>query len=256
MARKILVLGETKENELRNVSFEAIAAAHKAADGGEVVGVLFGEGAASHAEAMIQYGADRVIVSEMDELKQYTTDAYMQAMEQVCEEEQAEGLVIGHTSSGKDLAPRLSRKLSSGLITDCVEIEGEGTNAQFIRPVYSGKAFEKIKMEDGFLFITIRPNNIPALEADSSRSGNIDTKTFTISNLRTIIKEVVKKSTGGIDLAEANIIVAGGRGVKSAEGFKPLEELAGVLAQPLGRHAVPAMLTTATMRCRSDRRVK
>lgn len=234
MARKILVLGETKENELRNVSFEAIAAAHKAADGGEVVGVLFGEGAASHAEAMIQYGADRVIVSEMDELKQYTTDAYMQAMEQVCEEEQAEGLVIGHTSSGKDLAPRLSRKLSSGLITDCVEIEGEGTNAQFIRPVYSGKAFEKIKMEDGFLFITIRPNNIPALEADSSRSGNIDTKTFSISNLRTIIKDVVKKSTGGIDLAEANIIVAGGRGVKSAEGFKPLEELAGVLGAAIG----------------------
>ncbi|RSL33001.1 electron transfer flavoprotein subunit alpha/FixB family protein [Salibacterium salarium] len=234
MAKKILVLGEIKDNSLRNVSFEAITAAKKAADGGEVVGVLFGENLDEHAQNMIQYGADRILLVEREELAQYTTDAYSQAFLQVYEQEKPEGIVLAHTSSGKDLAPRLAAKLNTGLVSDVVAIEEGHENPVFIRPIYSGKAFEKKTIKDGLVFLTIRPNNIAALENDLSRTGDVTAIDIELKDLRTIIKEVVKKTAGGVDLAEANIIVAGGRGVKSAEGFTPLEELADVLGAAVG----------------------
>ncbi|MFB4166312.1 electron transfer flavoprotein subunit alpha/FixB family protein, partial [Alteribacillus sp. JSM 102045] len=234
MAKKVLVLGEVKDGELRNVSFEAIAAGKQIADGGEVVGALFGENLQEHAKSMIHYGADRVVTAEKPGLAPYTTDAYTQALLQVCDLESPEGIIIGHTSSGKDLAPRVAAKLDAGLVSDAVAVEMDGGNAVFTRPIYSGKAFEKKTIESGLVFATIRPNNIAPLDEDSSRSGDISSVNVDIKDLRTTIKDVVKKTSGGVDLSEAKIIVAGGRGVKSAEGFKPLEELAEVLGAAVG----------------------
>ena len=89
-------------------------------------------------------------------------------------------------------------------------------------------------MKDGIVFVTIRPNNIAPLEKDESRSGDVSTLPVEITNLRTIIKEVVRKSSEGVDLSEAKVVIAGGRGVKSAEGFEPLKELANVLGGAVG----------------------
>ncbi|RSL32219.1 electron transfer flavoprotein subunit alpha/FixB family protein [Salibacterium salarium] len=234
MTRKMLVVGEVKDNTLRHVSFETIAAAMKIADGGEIVGVLFGENLTSHAKAMIHYGADRIITVEREELADYTTDAYSQAFLQVYEQEQPNGIILAHTSVGKDLAPRLAAKLNNGLVSDVVAIENDSEKPVFTRPIYSGKAFEKKTMGEGIIFATIRPNNIPALTEDLSRTGTMTNMDVELKDLRTTIKEVVKKTTDGVDLAEANIIVAGGRGVKSAEGFKPLEQLADALGAAIG----------------------
>ncbi|WP_071394657.1 electron transfer flavoprotein subunit alpha/FixB family protein [Bacillus tuaregi] len=231
---KVLVLGEIRQGELRNVTFEAIAAGKKIANGGEVVGVLLGENAALLANQMIQYGADRVLVSEHGDLHSYTPDAYTQALLQIVEDEKPEGFILGHTSMGKDLSPRLAAKLQSGLISDAVSLEVNGDEVVFTRPIYSGKAFEKKVIENGLIFATIRPNNITALEKDESRSGEVTLVEVEIKNLRTIIKEVVRKTTNGIDLTEAKIIVSGGRGVKSKEGFKVLQELADALGGAVG----------------------
>lgn len=234
MSKKVLVLGEIKDGELRNVTFEAIAAANEIANGGEVVGVLFGENASTLAEKMVHFGAGRVLVAENEELKQFTSDAYTQAMLQVIESENPEGIIIGHTSSGKDIAPRIATKLNAALISDVVDIEVDGDDVVFTRPIYSGKAFEKKQIEEGIIFATIRPNNIASLEEDTGRTGDVSTVDVEIKDLRSIVKEVVKKTSGGIDLSEANIIVSGGRGVKSADGFKVLEELAEVLGAAVG----------------------
>src|SRR6185312_5534101 len=145
MSNKVLVLGEAREGALRNVSFEAIAAAKKISGGGEVVGVLLGDAVQSLAEEMIHYGADRVITVEHPHLKQYTSDGYSQAFMAVYEQENADAVVFGHTALGKDLSPKIASKLASGLISDVTDIEGEGDGAVFIRPIYSGKAFEKVK---------------------------------------------------------------------------------------------------------------
>ncbi|XOQ12415.1 MAG: Electron transfer flavoprotein alpha subunit [Shouchella clausii] len=234
MAKKTIVLAEAKNNELRNVSFEAIAAAKELADGGEVTAVLAGEAIASLGEPLFQYGADRVIVVEHPELANYTTDAYKQAYLQVFDKENPDIVVLGHTSVGKDLSPRLAVKLDGALFSDVVAIEA-GDTPVFTRPIYSGKAFEKRKaVEEGPYIVTIRPNNIAALAKEESASGEVETHSVDIQDLRTIVKDVVKKATGGVDLSEANIIVAGGRGVKSADGFKPLQELADLLGGAVG----------------------
>ena len=109
-----------------------------------------------------------------------------------------------------------------------------GDEFVFTRPIYSGKAFEKKVIKDGMIFATIRPNNIDSLEKDESRTGEVSSITVEIKDLRTIVKEVVRKTAGGVDLSEAKVIVSGGRGVKSQDGFKILQELADVLGGAVG----------------------
>ena len=234
MSKKVLVLGEVRQGELRQVSFEAIAAAKQMASGGEVVGLLLGNESTSLAAKMIQYGADRVLVAEHPQLKDYTPDGYTQAIMQVLEVEKPEGLILGHTSIGKDISPRIAAKLNAGLISDAVALESDGEEFVFTRPIYSGKAFEKKVIKDGIIFATIRPNNIDSLEKDESRTGEVSSINVEIKDLRTIVKEIVRKTTGGVDLSEAKVIVSGGRGVKSQEGFKILQELADSLGGAVG----------------------
>lgn len=234
MGKKVLVLAEVREGEVRNVSFEAIAAAKDIAADGEVVTVLLGDQVADLANELIAYGADRVVVAEDENLKNYTPDGHGQALLQVIESENPDGIVFGHTSIGKDLSPKIAAKLDAGLISDATAIETDGDDVVFVRPIYSGKAFEKKKMKEGPLIATVRPNNIKPLEKDDSRSGDVSTVDVDIKDLRTVVKDIVRKTTTGVDLSEANIIVSGGRGVKSAEGFEPLYELADVLGAAVG----------------------
>ncbi|CAM3752033.1 electron transfer flavoprotein subunit alpha/FixB family protein [Mesobacillus zeae] len=234
MARKVLTLGEVRDGALRNVSFETIGAAKIAAEGGEVVSVLIGNDVKSLGAELIQYGADRVVVVEDEKLVQYTPDGYSQALMTVIDGEKPEGLIFGHTALGKDLAPKIASKLQSGLISDATSVEEAGGNLVFTRPIYSGKAFEKKIVTDGLVFATIRPNNIAPLAKDESRSGEVSSLQADIKDLRTVIKEVVRKASEGVDLSEAKVVIAGGRGVKSEDGFEPLKELASVLGGAVG----------------------
>lgn len=234
MANKVLILAELRDQQVRNVSFEAIAAGKKLAAGGEVVALLMGDSVKSQCEKMFQYGADRVVIIEDEKLENYTPDGYSQAFLAVYDKEKPHAIVFGHTALGKDFSPKVANKLKLGLISDVIAIEEENREFVYTRPIYSGKAFEKKVVKEGIPFITIRPNNIEALSKDESRTGEITPITVEIKNLRTTIKEIVRKASDGVDLSEANVIVAGGRGVKSAEGFKPLHELANVLGGAVG----------------------
>lgn len=235
MSDKIMVIGEAKDGILRNVSFESIAAARMIDSDTEIVGVICGDNEIEGQEQeMIHYGADRVVTVLDDKLKTYTPEAYSQALMAVIEDESPSGIVMGHTSIGKDLTPKLASKLQSGLISDATAIEKDGDTVVFTRPIYSGKAFEKKVITSGITFVTIRPNNIAALDKDESRTGETESKTVDIVDLKTTIKEVIRKASEGVDLSEANVVIAGGRGVKSADGFKPLYELADVLGAAVG----------------------
>ncbi|QTN00010.1 electron transfer flavoprotein subunit alpha/FixB family protein [Sediminibacillus dalangtanensis] len=235
MSKKVLVIGETRDGVLRNVTFEAIAAAKTLSNGGEITGLICGEsGLNPLAEEMIHFGADRSIVVEHPKLKTYTSEGFAQAVGRVIEQEEPDAIVMGHTAIGKDLTPKLAARFETGLISDVTELEEGGDNVVFTRPIYSGKAFEKKIITDGILFVTIRPNNIAALEKDTSRTGEITAIEVEIGDLRTVITDVIKKTADGVDLSEAKVIVAGGRGVKSKEGFDPLYELAEVLGGAVG----------------------
>src|SRR5690625_3807283 len=116
---KILVFAELKDKELRNVSFETIAAAKRLDDGAEVVASVFGESTLEPlANGSSQYGAVRPVTVPHEKLANYTSDGFTQAAMAVIEEEDPDTIIIGHTSIGKDLSPRLASKLDTGLISD------------------------------------------------------------------------------------------------------------------------------------------
>ena len=232
--KKVLVVAEVRNGTIRKVSFEAITAAVVLAEGGEIVGLLIGNGLEKMAKEMIEYGANRVILAEHEKLDCYTSDGFGQALLQIINEEEPEGIVFGHTSFGKDLSPKIAARLDAGLISDVIEITSKDGEIICTRPVYAGKAFEEKQIVEGMTLISVRPNNIAALEKEEGRQGEIQSVKVEIKDLRTIVKGVVRKTITGVDLTEAKIIISGGRGVKSAEGFTLLQELGDVLGGAVG----------------------
>lgn len=234
MGRTVLVLAEARGGNLRNVTFEALAAARKIAEGGKVAAIALGSQASHYVEQLGHYGADQVYVAANEQLNTYTADAYAQAVQAVIAKEEPDVLLFGHTAIGKDMAPRLAARLQLGLISDVTDLTVSGGEAVFTRPIYAGKAFQEKTFKGGKWFVTIRPNNIPMEEPDRNRTAETIDVDVELKNLRTIVKDIVRKTAGGVDLSEAKIVVSGGRGVKSAEGFAPLRELAGVLGAAVG----------------------
>lgn len=236
MKRNVLVLADVRDKKLRNVSLEALTAAKLVANGGNVTAAVFGSFAKDLVEPLAHYGADKVIVGLNQELDQYTTDAYFQAFKKAVETVNPDVILTGHTAIGRDVSPRVAARLGIGLVSDCTNVELDGDKIVFTRPIYAGKAFVKKAFKEGTVFATLRPNNIPAGDADASRQAEIEELDiqFAADTLRTIVKDVVKKATDGVDLSEARVVVSGGRGVKSADGFKPLQELADLLGGAVG----------------------
>jgi electron transfer flavoprotein alpha subunit len=232
MSKKVLVFLESKDGKLRNVSFEALTVANQLADGGEVIAALFGTGAAEFEKEVSQYGSNKVYVLEDEALATYTTDAYTQALCQAIEEVQADVVLMGHTAIGKDVAPRVAARLGAGLVSDCTGADLENGEIVFTRPIYAGKAFQRKVFNQGKVFATLRPNNFEIKE--NPVQAEVVPFQPVIKDLRTIVKEIVRKTTSGVDLSEAKVIISGGRGVKSKDGFKPLQELAEVLGGAVG----------------------
>lgn len=232
MGRKVLVLTEVKKGKLRQVSLEALSVAQQMADGGEIIAALFGVDSGDYLSEISRYGAHKLYTSSVESLSVYTTDAYTQALVQLIQEVGADVVLMGHTAVGKDLAPRVAARLGTGLITDCTGAEVVDDSISFTRPIYAGKAFQKKRFKGGTIFATLRSNNFEM--KPSSAQTEIMSFQPTIKDLRTIVKEVVQKAVGGVDLSEAKIVVSGGRGVKSAEGFKTLKALADVLGGAVG----------------------
>jgi len=226
---KAIVVGELRDGELRNLSFEAVQAAKLTDASSEVVAVVLG-GNTANAEALIQAGSDRAIILENEQLHQPTAEAFTQALLQIIQQESPTTIVLGHTSLGKDIAPRLAGRLNAALVADVIQINGD----EFTRPIFAGKAFETVTTKTDTRIVTIRPNNIEAPVFDASRTGDIQTVKVELVDLKTVIQNIVRKVSTGVDLSEAKIIVAGGRGVKSAEGFTGLQELADVLGAAVG----------------------
>jgi electron transfer flavoprotein alpha subunit len=230
----ILVPAEVRSGQLRRVSLEALAAAGRIGEGCRIGAVLLGREAEKHIEALAQGGADVIYWADAPELDSHHADAWYQALAGIIRDLQPAAVLMGHTALGKDVMPRLAVRFGCGLIADCVGLEKDAKGIRFVRPIYAGKAFEKRTAVHGMLLATIRPNNIAPNEPDSSRQAEVVRVAAGPLHVRTVIRDIVRKSASGVDLSEAKIIVSGGRGVKSAEGFRPLQELADVLGAAVG----------------------
>ncbi len=236
MSKKVLVLAEVKDGKLRNVSYEALSAAKKIADGGEIASVLLGSNVEQYHSSLGHYGANKVYLLEDPKLDLYTTDGYKEALLQVINEFPADVILVGHTGIGRDLTPKLAQSLKAGMVSDSTALEVVDNQVVFTRPIYAGKAFVKKTIKEGKVIATIRPNNIPVDEPDTGLQAEVIKLTYQPSETALLVKvrDVIRKASKGVDLTEAKIVVSGGRGVKSKEGFEKLYELADLLNAAVG----------------------
>ncbi len=236
MSKKVLVFAEGREGRVRNVSLEALTVAKKVAGGGEIVATVFGTQTDSFVESLAHHGADKVYVVNSPSLDQYIADIYKEAFMQVVEQVKPDVILLGHTPNGRDVAPKIAQALDIGMVSDNIAVDVLEDKIVFTRPIYAGKAFVKKIFNDGTILATIRPNNIPMGEPDESRTAEKVDISYTPSGnaLRVQIKDVIRKASKGVDLSEAKIVVSGGRGSKSKEGFEKLYELADILNAAVG----------------------
>lgn len=234
MNRKVLVLVETREGKIRNVSLESLSLAKQVANDGEIIATVIGVDDEQFLPVLARHGADNIYMLKNQQSEIYTSDGYVQSYCQVIQEVKPDVIILGHTAIGKEIAPRIASRLGWGLVSDVTNVEVEGDEILFTRPIFAGKAFEVKKFINDNIFVTIRPNNIPIWEESSKTTCELTPFSVELKDIRTTIKEVVRKSTGGIDLSEAKVIVSGGRGVKGEEGFLLLKELADVLGGAIG----------------------
>lgn len=240
MPKKLLVYAECRDGKLRRVALEALGAARMlAGEDGEVHAVLaLTSGGGGETQALLDCGADTVHTAVDPLLSVYTPEVYLAALSCAIDTVKPDLLVMGHTSAGKELAPRLAAAYGAGHIADVTAIErDEDGGIRFTRPLYAGKAYEQRRFTHAKMgVVTIRPNNLAASTAVTGKNsgGTVMPLPFTVPPLYTAVREVVRRSSGQIDLAEADIVISGGRGVRSAEGFEPLRKLASLLGGAVG----------------------
>ncbi len=233
MANKILAILEQREGSLKKVSFEAASVASKLAKelNLEVEAVVAGS-EVNNIDVIAKYGITKIIHLKNSEFNNYTSSGYSEAISNYAKEVNAVCLIIGNTSLGNDLAPRLAVRLNAGCIVDCVNLKVESEEIIATRPIYAGKAFIKAKLSSDVKVFTIRPNVFKA-ELSDAGSATIEIKEITSPNLKSKVVSL-KKSEGKLDVAEADIIVSGGRGMKGPENFNLIESLADSLGAAVG----------------------
>lgn len=240
MGKGVLVCGEVTEGKLAAISTELLGCGRKLADslGEELASVLLGSGVKDIANELIAYGADKVYVVDDAVLKDYQADAYKAAMLNVIKQADPKIVILGQTSMGRDLGPRLAFNLGTAISTDCLELEIDPDTKQLIqtRPVYGGNARAVFTTEKEPQMATVRTKAMTPLAKDDSRSGEIIDVAAGVdeSAIKAKVLEKVKEEVVGIKMEDAPVVVAGGRGMGGPEGFQQLEELATLLKGATG----------------------
>jgi len=241
----VLIYAEIGEGKLKAISTELLGCGRTLADdlGQELGAVLVGSGLSSLAREAIAFGADKVYVVDDPLLKDYQTDSYVSVMAKVVKQVMPQILILGQTSIGRDLAPRLAFRLGTAATTDCIELAIAPDSKLMLqtKPVYGGNAQAVFTCQSYPQIATVRVKAMSPLERDDSRQGEVITIEAGLdpSAIRARVLEKVREEVEGIKLEEAEVIVSGGRGIGDADGFKQLEELAKILKGAVGASRPP-----------------
>ena len=222
----VLVFTEGKDGKLKKVSREALSIARKLG-AGDVVAFATD---ASVAEDAGKYGATKVYVANLGD---YLTETYTAALAQVAKEVQPSVLLLGGTSNGRDLAPRVAARLDAGVASDVDRLEWTDGKLRARRPVYSGKAFATVEVTGTPAIATTRPNAFPAEEAGGGAAEVVNVSADA-GTARTKLVETKVPEAGELTIAEADIIVSGGRGLKEAANFSHIRDLAHAIGGAVG----------------------
>ena len=233
--KNVYVFIEQREGVVQSVALELLGKARDLADalGEKVVAMFPGSGIADQAQNLIAYGADDVILMDTPVLKNYITEEYAQAIHQLIVAFRPSIVLIGATTIRRDLGPRLSARLETGLTADCTKLEiSEGGELMMTRPAFGGNLMATIMCtEHRPQMSTVRPGVMQKREKDPSRKGTVipfEPK-FDKSRFKVKLLESVKENKGKIDITEAKILISGGRGVGCKENFEKLAALANVM---------------------------
>ena len=234
--KNVYVFAEQREGKIQHVALELLGKARDLADAlnEKVCAVLLGSGIKDLAATLIAHGADEVLLVDDPSLDVYTTEPYAQAIKAVVDAKKPGILLLGATTIGRDLGPRLAARMQTGLTADCTEldIEAETRHLMRTRPAFGGNLLATIMCTDHRpQMSTVRPGVMMAKPADAARKGTVEDfkVNFDRSKFRVKVEKVVKEQKNLVDITAAKVLVSGGRGVGSAEGFKKLEALAQVL---------------------------
>ena len=235
MSKNVYVVAEQRDGKVMKVSYELIGEARDIADalGQDVVAVLMGSNIADAANDLAKAGADKVIYVDDAMLAEYVTEPYAKALTAVIKANDPEIVIFGASSIGRDLAPRVSARIHTGLTADCtkLEINEETKLLEMTRPAFGGNIMATILCADHRpQMATVRPGVMQAL-ASCDKVGVVEKfdVEFTAADMNVEICEIVKTEKKSVDITEAKILVSGGRGLGSAEGFGQLKDLAAAL---------------------------
>ncbi len=234
MAKDIAIYIEQREGVIQSVAFELISEAKRLAsvqEGKQVVGVLIGSQLENSAAELELYGLDRLIICDDEKFELYRTELYTEALTSFIREEDPDILLIGATSIGRDLAPRCSAAVKTGLTADCTKLEiDEATgNLLMTRPAFGGNIMATIICENHRpQMATVRPGVMVVTREEGESKMEVERMDVSKLDLTVRVKvlEVVKTIKSHVDIGSARVLVAGGRGVGSKENFEILRGLA------------------------------
>ncbi len=247
--RGVWVFIEQHEGQIAGVSLELLGAGRKLADklGTELCGVLLGHNIRELPKTCFAYGADKVYLIDDPILEHYRSETYMHGVVHLCEKYKPEIFLYGATTTGKDLASAVATDLQTGLTADTtiLDVDVEQRLLEASRPAFGGNIMATILCKNHRpQMASVRPKVMKALEPDFSRSGVVIEEKIDLKeeNLRTKVLKIVKDAEKAVNLEEAHIIVAGGKGLQDQRGFQLVHRLAEVLGGSVGasRDAVEA----------------
>lgn len=228
----VLVYLEEVNGALRRASLEAVTAAKSVAGDGAVTGVIInGSDVAINSGAA--YGLSNCLNVTGEGFDSHANSNVATAIAAAAMTSNSAVVFVSANSTGKDVAPRVAVKLDAGLLTDCVEVHAAGETVEAVRPVYAGKAMIRVKASTALTVVTLRPN---VFTAKAGSTGTVASSPLTVDTTgsRSSVVTNVVKNEGALDVAEADIIVSGGRGLKGPENFHLIENLAKSLGAAVG----------------------
>ena len=228
----VMIFIEQRFNEIQNVSLELLGKGRKIADelGVKLIAAVLGNNVDKHSKLLIEFGADKVLVMNHKSLELYSTEPYTQGMVLALESEKPEIVLFGATSIGRDLAPRVSARIQTGLTADCTSLDiSEDRTLLMTRPAFGGNIMATIICPDHRpQMSTVRSGVMTKMERDTNRHGEVVIFPVKIENNNQFVEilSFEKETEEKQDIQEATVLVSGGRGVGSAENFALLHNLA------------------------------
>ncbi|WP_330394988.1 electron transfer flavoprotein subunit alpha/FixB family protein [Clostridioides difficile] len=237
----VWVIGEQREGKINPVTIELIGEGRKLADqlGKELAVVIAGYEVEKEVKELLHYSVDKIYYINDPLLKDFTTDGYAISIANLIERKKPEVVLVGATSIGRDIAPRIAGKVGTGLTADCTKLEIDSTDNKLLqtRPAFGGNLMATIVCpKNRPQMSTVRPGVMAKAVRNESETGILEVVTpeLTEKMIRTRLVEILPQEKKSVNLTDARIIVSGGRGLKRAEGFELIKELADKLGAEIG----------------------